>query len=76
MSSPSINFFPVIALKTAEGLAKHSKINPSFSVGHSFENNVTTFLVLFANFVFFLEGGPMTVISAPLVDLFLPFLVA
>ena len=50
----------LIALKTANGFAKHSKINLSFWVALNFENCITTFRILFANF---LEGRPMTVIS-------------
>ena len=68
MSSLSINIVLLIALKNANSFAKHSKIYLSFSVGLNFETDVTTFQVLFANFVFLLEARPMAIISSPFVQ--------
>ena len=36
LSSPSINFVPLIAFKTADGFAEHFKINLPFTVGLNF----------------------------------------
>ena len=58
MAAPSVNFILLMTWKTADSYLP-------FSVGPDFENSVTNFWVLFANFAFLLQGRAMTAIASP-----------